>query len=129
MWKYLDNDQWDAFVLKGIGRHSQRILKTGKDIKIFEVGSGTGAALATLVRLHPSVTEVYGLEPAHAPADVCMEYFEQDGFKGKLTGSGKHKGSTKIIPEYAGTHSMEGLEGDYYDLVISNGVLGYVQDR
>lgn len=122
MWKYLNNDQWDQFVLSGLGYQGRNMLATGKDLKIFEVGSGTGAALSTLVRKYPSVKEVYGLEPAQAPVSVCEKYFAQE-HAGKLHSP---NGGSKIIMGFANTKTMGGLPGKYYDQVMANGVLCYV---
>merc|ERR1711964_507679 len=128
MWVYLNDDHWDDFVLKGLGYQGRRMMEDGEDLKVFEIGSGTGAALATVVRKY-KVAEVHGLEPAKDPAKISEKYFEKM-HKGLLKPAKGTTGPTKtgIIVDYASKESMGPLPDEYYHLVMANGVLCYIPD-
>jgi len=127
MWTYLSNAEWDEFVLQGLGFQGRDMIRNSpRKLKVFEIGSGTGAALSTLVRAYPEkIDEVYGIEPAVIPAGISEMYFKQEHPGYMRPPNGLDGG---IIREFASDESMSALPDNYYDQVMANGVLCYIPD-
>lgn len=128
-WGYLNQEEWDDFVLHGIGAPGQKLYTDaqaqGRKLKLFEIGSGTGAALSTIVRTYPTIVEeVYGLEAFHKSAEVCDVFFAQE-HPGLLVGPGPER-KKSILEGLATKETMSSLPDQYYDHVLSNGVLCYL---
>lgn len=135
-WKYLTKEQWDDFIFRGLGKASFELMRLKENVfkedylhtdgtiapdncvqglNVFEIGTGTGAALDTICRAwkrlpgmgkvdyinrFPAVKEVYGIEPFETPRVVSSRYFNKERTYGSwLHDHYEAKETELVIPE------------------------------